>query len=280
MAKKIWLIIAAALTVGGLLLFTIVMTVGGWDFAKLGTVELETNTHEITEDFNGISIDTETSDVVFLPSEDGKCRVVCYENVKAKHKVEVVDGVLKIEVNNTRKWTDYIFNVSFSSPHLTVYLPRAEFDSIRVNTATGRIELSNLSLNSLDLSVTTGDISVSGVTCTGKVKIETTTGDIKLTSLNCRELKIDGTTGNSTLKSVIASERILVELTTGDIKLTGCDGDSLSLKTTTGSVTGTLLSEKVFVATATTGSVRVPSTKSGGLCEIRTTTGNIKISID
>ena len=260
MAKKIWLIIAAALTVGGLLLFAVVMTVAGWDFAKLGNVELETNTHEITENFSGISVDTETSDVVFLPSEDGKCRVVCYENVKAKHTAKVVDGVLKIKVNDTRKWSDFIFNISFSSPKLTVYLPRAEFDSIRVHTVTGRIELSNLSLGSLDLSLTTGDVD--------------------LTSINCKDLNVSGVTGNVTLKSVIASERLSVKLTTGNIKLTGCDGGSLSLKTTTGSVTGTLLSEKIFAATAVTGSVRVPDTKSGGLCEIRTTTGNIKICID
>ena len=66
---------------------------------------------------------------------------------------------------------------------------------------------------------------------------------------------------------------------TGDVELNACDAGGLSLKTTTGDVTGTLLSEKVFITDTSTGDVSVPKTTSGGKCEISTTTGDIRIDI-
>ena len=37
--------------------------------------------------------------------------------------------------------------------------------------------------------------------------------------------------------------------------------------------------EKIFVAEATSGSVEVPKTTSGGMCEVTTTSGSIQMSI-
>ena len=57
------------------------------------------------------------------------------------------------------------------------------------------------------------------------------------------------------------------------------DAAQISVKTSTGDVTGTLLSEKVFITETSTGTIRVPKTITGGKCEITTSTGNIKIDI-
>ena len=47
----------------------------------------------------------------------------------------------------------------------------------------------------------------------------------------------------------------------------------------TGNVTGSLLSDKAFLTELDVGSVDVPETAAGGVCEIRTDTGNIAISV-
>ena len=52
------------------------------------------------------------------------------------------------------------------------------------------------------------------------------------------------------------------------------------MKTDTGDVTGSLLSDKIFLAESDVGSVDVPKTTTGGVCEIRTDTGKIAITID
>ena len=77
---KIWLISAAALIVLGGIIFVIVMSAFGWDFTKISTVKYVTNEHEITSEFSDISIETATADVIFAPSTDGKCRIVCVEH--------------------------------------------------------------------------------------------------------------------------------------------------------------------------------------------------------
>ena len=76
-----------------------------------------------------------------------------------------------------------------------------------------------------------------------------------------------------------ASGKITVKVTTGDVELEACDGGELFLKATTGDVEGTLLTPKTFEANATTGKVDVPNPSTGGLCKIKTTTGDIQIRI-
>lgn len=81
------------------------------------------------------------------------------------------------------------------------------------------------------------------------------------------------------LKHVITADRFSIERSTGDVKFEGCDAAELYVKTTTGSVSGTLLTDKVFLTDTKTGSVDVPGTVTGGRCEIRTNTGDIKVKI-
>jgi len=42
---------------------------------------------------------------------------------------------------------------------------------------------------------------------------------------------------------------------------------------------GTILSDKIFIASSDTGNVFVPDTTSGGKCKITVSTGNINIKI-
>ena len=44
------------------------------------TKNYQSATHEITEQFDSISMSTDTADIKFLKSEDQTCKVVCYEN--------------------------------------------------------------------------------------------------------------------------------------------------------------------------------------------------------
>ena len=51
------------------------------------------------------------------------------------------------------------------------------------------------------------------------------------------------------------------------------------MKTNTGNITGTLVTDKVFLAHTDTGRIRVPTTTTGGRCELTTDTGNILLDI-
>ena len=56
----------------GCIIFAGVMTMLRWDFSKLSTVKYETNSHEISETFHAISIKTDTADIIFALSDDGR----------------------------------------------------------------------------------------------------------------------------------------------------------------------------------------------------------------
>ena len=68
---KVWLVTAAVLVLIGCILFVGVMTMLRWDFTALSTVTYETNTYEINGDINGISMNTDTADIVFAFSDHG-----------------------------------------------------------------------------------------------------------------------------------------------------------------------------------------------------------------
>ena len=316
-AKKVWLIVAALLVLAGSIMFVGVMTVLDWDFSKLGTNPYETNLHAITEDFQDISIRTNTATITFLPSPDGKCTVECYEREKALHAVTVEDGTLVIKVQDTRAWYEYIgINVGF--PKITVYLPESQYASlfvkastgsikipqdftfttadltvttgsvnfnasaseeIKIKTTTGNIRVENTSAGALNLSASTGAITLSKVSCEGDADLRVTTGKTMLTDVSCRNLISTGSTGDIALTNVIADEKITIERSTGDIVFIGCDASEIYAEASTGDITGSLLTEKVFFAQSDTGRINVPKTITGGRCELATDTGNIKIEI-
>ena len=281
------------------------------------SMNYETNIHEINEEFNNISIKTDTADIAFVPSNDGMCRVVCYEDAKKNHSVEVQNGTLTLDGVNNKKWYDYI-GINIDPPKITVYLPEAEYSSLIIEESTGDIDIlrdfkfksidvslstgdvkcyasaaeaikiaastgdicaESISASSLDITVSTGKVTVSDMTCDGNITIGVSTGKTYLTDIVCKNLISTGRTGDISLKNVISTEKISVERSTGDVTLDRSDAAELFITTSTGDVEGSLLTDKVFITKTDTGRINVPNSITGGRCEITTETGDIKISI-
>lgn len=297
MSKKM-IIIATTLLLVGAIAFVFVMTLNSWDFKKLSTVDYETNTYTVDSDFSSIVIDGNTEDVKFALSDDGVCKVVCFEEATRAHDVTVENGVLKISQGN-KKWYEHI-EFSFYSQTTTVYLPKTQYEALSVDistgdieigggfsfsnasisTTTGDIEISSSSFTSLDASATTGDIEISSVFCTGDIKIKTSTGSVKASNTSCSSLTRNGTTGDTELNNVVASGKLSVEQTTGDIKFNSCDAAEVYMKATTGDIKGSFKTGKTVHASSTTGDVNVPSYSTGGDCTVKLTTGDIDITIE
>lgn len=315
-AKK-WLTAAAVLVIVGAILFAAAMTAYRWDFTRLSADRFVTNTYEIREDFTEIRVNTGIADVLFALSDDDTCRVVCFEEENQQHSALVRDGILTVSVTDGREWYEHI-GFSFDSPSLTLYLPKTGYGSlvieestgditipadftfgsvelslstggidclassagrIRIETSTGDIRLRELSAGELDLTTATGQVDVQSVSCEGGVSVRVSTGETRLTDLACRSLRSDGSTGDIAMQNVVAAETISVERSTGDVRFERCDAAELTIETDTGSVTGSLLTEKVFLTDSDTGRVDVPRTVTGGKCEIRTDTGDIRVEI-
>ena len=315
---KIWLIIAASLVLIGCIVFGSVIFVLQWDFAELSTVKNETNHYEIDAVYRNISIVTDTADIVFALSETPKTSVVCLEQENRKHSVTVKDDTLVIEVADEREWYEYI-GIGLGESEITVCLPQKEFgilsvksntgdveipkdlsfenmdisgstgdvtsyasavSAAKIETSTGNIHVENISTGTLELSVSTGRITASGVVCKGDLSIEVSTGKTNLTDIVCKNFISNGDTGDITLNHVIATEKLSIKNGTGDVKFDSCDAAEISVETDTGKVAGSLLTEKVFIIETSTGKIDVPETTTGGRCEITTDTGNIRITVN
>ncbi len=255
---KLWLIIATILVVIGCVIFASVMTILKWDFIKLSTDKFESNTYEIIEDFSNISIVSDTADIVFEASDNETCSVVCYENENEKHSVFVQDDTLFVKINSKTEWYEYI-GINFDSPKITIFLPKSEYDSVSVKENTGDINIQNISLNTLNLFVSTGDVY--------------------LRNINCKNLTFKADTGDIYLENVVASEKFLIETTTGDVEFEKSDANEIFVNTSTGDVKGSLLTNKIFVVETSTGDIGVPETSNGGKCEIKTSTGDVEITV-
>ncbi len=276
-----------------------------------------TKEHEISESITSVLVDTRISDIAFLSSENKECKVVCYERPELEHSITITDGTLKIYQLDKRKWYQFI-GLNFDNAKLTVYLPEGKYDMLKINsstgdilvtdrfqfssidisnstgdvknyasasatmeisTSTGDIDVKNVTAGAIELSVSTGDIDLGGIECSGAIFIESTTGAQFLFDITCQNLSMKSSTGDVTLDNVLATGKLSIVGSTSDVKFTGCDAAEIFVKISTGDVTGTLLSEKIFIVDTSTGKIDVPKTASGGVCEINTSTGDIKITI-
>ena len=309
------LIVAGALVLSGAGLFAGAMTASGWDFSVLNTYEVVNNTYDVDEPFTNIKIDTDTADIRFAKSSDGKCRVATRDTSNHIYSVAVEDGTLQIQV-----YFKGLFEIGIGAyeSFLTVYLPEDAYGTLtikedtgdieipenfsfegmdieldtgdivsyadttetcRIATTTGDVKVQGASVGHLALRTTSGDITVSDVVCAGNVSANVRTGDTCLTNLTCTDLTSTGTTGELNLTNVIASGKLDITRDTGDVTFEGADAENIKVHTSTGDVTGTLLSDKIFRYKTSTGRVELPSTTTGGVCDITTDTGDIIINV-
>lgn len=317
-ATKIWLTVAASLVLLGLAVTGGAFAMVKFDFSGFATSKRVSNTYVLDGEIKDITVNVYTADVAFAAHDEDGAKVVCYETEKLKHSVELKDGTLSVSTVDTRRWYDHIEIFSVGHSIVTVYLPRGEYNAllissntgdigipkdfsfesisveastgsirclasatgeVKLKASTGDIEVSDMTADSLELCVTTGQISASAVKCAGAVSVKVRTGKTSLDGVECNSLASSGNTGEISLRNVIASDSFFIERSTGGVSFDACDAGSITVVTDTGDVKGSLLSDKVFSAHTDTGKVRIPSSASGGLCNITTDTGDILIEV-
>lgn len=306
------LIVAVALIfTGGIILIL------GLSYAGAGedsVTMLTQSEHTIPEAFHSILIKTEDCNVDFVLFEgNADPHVVIKERESTSHRVVVEDGVLRIEMMDSRSWRDFI-GVNWETMEMTVYLPQKQYESVRIYTATGHIQIPEVfSIREAGLQSATGRIvcdadvtdSLSCYTATGAITVrnaapavmrldsntgriqvtdaaggeiglENDTGRTELENVTCTLLACESETGDVTVRSVIVDDYLQVFTDTGDILIENSDAGRVNIETDTGDVSGNFLTPKDFSgACSDTGKVDVPNTWKGGYCRIETDTGDI-----
>ena len=226
-AKKILIILLIAfggLTLIGGSIFTIGMSVAGWDFSVMNTVNYEYKTYTGTQDVTRLELDFDTNDIkVYFDETATQVRVEYAEKYTKKGKqftqttITEENGVLKI--NQEQK---FIFYTEFSvgeSSLVSVYLPKTRAYDLDIETDTGDIWLNgNGSATNVSVNTDTGDVFINGeVSVTEKAELETETGDIFI-------------------RNTLTAPSVEMETGTGDVWLGRLSGQNLAVKTSTGDV--------------------------------------------
>lgn len=276
-----WIIAAVCLIVIGLIVFVIAAAAQGFDFKKLQPAEMEDVTYPIEGEFTKIDINVDVSDVELRISEDGTARAECRETEKLRHNIEVSEGTLRIVSRSTSSFLDSIFNFgTLRGPRLTVYLPKAEYDSLTVDTDTGKVTAAeSFSFGEVNIKGDTGSVKLSGVAVSGRLSVKCATGSITLEDVTAGSASVEANTGSVRLIRMNAAGELRVSTDTGSISFDSVGAGEIEAEVDTGSIKGTLTTKMSFEAESDTGSVKVPeSDPEGGRCVLHTDTGSINIS--
>ena len=236
----------------------------------------ETKECIINEDFDNITLLLDTSNVQILPSDSENTRVVYQQKKNLTHRATVNDGTLNIEVSDTRKWFQKLFNVG--GPSVTVYLPKSEYSALYFRSDTGDLSVSSsFKLAVADIAADTGDVDF-GASVSGGLKIEVSTGDVSVTSSETGSLTLSATTGDVSVGGVNAGGAVSVVTSTGDISLKNINCASLYTEVTTGKTDISAVNCESFASRGSTGDLNMSSLVANGKIDIARSTGDVKFS--
>lgn len=274
---KNWLIAAAALIFAGALLFVTALALGGWNIDKLGTVEYVETTLEPSGDFENIAIKVYTTDIKFLPAEDGKCRIVCCEDEKVKHTAEVRDGALVVDTDDSRIWLNFI-SFSFKNPTMTVYLPKSEYSLLGIETDTGAVDIpKDFAFESIDIQGHTGAVKCSA-SAERTVEIELDTGAIALNGVSAGNMKLKTDTGSIKLDGGKTDGSIVAETGTGHIGIENIECGEIRADVDTGRVDLKNVGCGGLYAETDTGDIELENVLGSGKFELISDTGDIGLN--
>ena len=238
-----------------------------------GTITIEERVN--IENIESVSIRTSVQSVRIHHAANSEARIISSGiPTNATLTAEVVNGVLTVETRWPRQ-----FGINFGSfterPTLDVYLPTTMYEQITIRTSTGRIEISDFTVNDLQIEATTGAVEVSDII--GDVNIRTSTGRITASGITGDDLYFRATTGNVELTDMRGD--VNVQTSTGRITASGVTGDDFYFRVTTGNVELSHVTGHIDGQTST-GRITINNTTIAQNMNLQATTGNVAINLE
>lgn len=305
-----WLKLGIVILSAGFLIVAFVVIFNGFGVFKKDIIE---KSYDVEESFNSINFDVEESDINIFVSEDGTNKITTKEKKKITFDISIINDVLTIKEVGT-----YISLLDFTSTEVNLYVNKQVFENliidgdtsdiniasgftfneVKIIVSTGDVKLSNLNANQLDIELSTGDSRLDNISVVNNVNIKRSTGSVVVNKLLCGgNVYISGSTGETEIYNcrgnnitfisntgdieafdLIASGDLKIEGSTSDIELDNCDAANIYIETSTGDVEATILTVKIFDVDTSTGEKEYPASGNGGVCKVRTSTGDIELS--
>ena len=195
--------------------------------------------------------------------------------------------------------SDYAFErANISSASGDIDFSAAVRVSLRAKAVSGDLRIADVGAGDMELGAVSGDVALTHAETEGRITVKTVSGDIELKSVSCVDLLTKTVSGDTAADAIRCSgfraETIsgdlnasgliadgLLEFTgsSGDAKLNACDGGSIRMRSSSGDIRGSLLSGKQFRCVSRSGDVSVPASTQGGVCDVATASGSIRLTV-
>lgn len=198
-----------------------------------------------------INIDSFSSDINIIDTDDNKVKVHIYGKLYAKSKVEVNNPVIeldngKLDIRESKKGKIYIgINLNIGNlfnkneTKIDLYIPESYREDIKIASSSGNITAAPLNIKKLNIDTFSGKIVLSGVTA-DTVQFETSSGDIKADNIKADNIKINSFSGKSEFKELNAV-KLSFESSSGDLSLGAAKTENTTLDTFSGKITAEAL---------------------------------------
>lgn len=283
---KVWFSIAGIFIAVGILLCTAMFAVNGFDFSAFNTDAERVKKEYLIprESAVNLTIDTRDNDIILKKTTGSEIKVTCYESEELVYDIlnAKPDKNLKIAEKDNRKWYQMI-DVSFSIQEtpLTVEIPDKDWQSIKITTSSGDINVSDFSdLFKYSINTSSGDIIISDMNA-ANMNIKSSSGDICIKDSYIMSLLGIETASGETKLSKVGTNNIEINSNSGDVELYKTDAVEYKVETSSGDISGRLRdgADYKFKVESLSGEISVPLSEKEGLTLFSavTTSGDIKI---
>ncbi|WKY44411.1 DUF4097 family beta strand repeat-containing protein [Eubacteriaceae bacterium ES2] len=305
--KKIIMLIAGGLIILGLVIVFLAFALAGFNWHSFNTA-LPDEEHIYSYDLAGVSslsVSELDAEVLIVGSDEDNIKITCSENKKDAYGIQLhANGELDINRSFYKHWYEYIgFNISNKKRTLTVSVPRSFSGEVDVNTMSGDLDLNNFDgINALNISTSSGQITITNVTANDYIKASTMSGDFALDTLHTgNEIELETSSGEIQVSNGEIAGNMTVSSLSGNIDLsdTQINGDSsfnsssgevrlnlfsaknISVTTLSGDVEGRILGDPgnyTITADSLSGTINIPQSANGkNTFDMSTSSGNIDI---
>lgn len=140
------------------------------------SIEIEGSTDELVD---RLEVKSLASNVEIIPIEDEDQKGISYE-FKGKIAEDLKDPEIKMTLEDKKLKLEEVYqdeNISTRNLRFKVYVPKNQLEEIKVSVNTGSIEVGNVKAGQVDVSTTSGNVTLAGEF--KKVKGTVKTGSVK-----------------------------------------------------------------------------------------------------
>lgn len=168
-------------------------------------------------DITGVEVVTSSGDVTFGVSQDDNVYIVELSKTELSEdklaRIQTQNGILTIAQGQKFSAGSVLFSYGMLSSDFEIYLPQRAWNSLRVNTSSGDVDIEkNLEIAQLEVHTTSGDVNCPEVRC-GACQVETISGDVDLSGSVSR-LQLQTVSGDCTFRGT--ADQVNAKTTSGD----------------------------------------------------------------